>query len=174
VYKGILKYNQDSSCNTSAFLLKRIEKGCSAVYAERMENENRLDQSDVKRMSDLTRRILQSIDYEHIKVKRQENFNYTHYLFKQFNLFNPEKFMDQDCVPMVYPLLIEDKDLVNKMKDNKIYTGRWWKSVLNEVPEHCFEAYLSQFMVPIPIDQRYGRKEIEFIFRTFMSLHKPT
>jgi hypothetical protein len=169
--RGILNYDQDSSCDTSAFLLKRIERGSSAVYAERMDNENRLDQSDIMKMSYLTRRILQSIDYKHIRVKRFENFNYAHSLFKKYNLLDPERFMDQGCVPMVYPLLIEDDDLVNKMKNNKIYTGRWWSGILNEVPEYCFEAYLSRFMIPIPIDQRYGKKEIDFIFRIFRNVY---
>lgn len=165
--RGILEYNQDFSSDTSAFLLKRIEKGSSAVYAERMENENRLDHSDVLKMSELTRRILCSIDYEFVKSKRLENFNYTHSLFKKFNSLNIERFMDQECVPMVYPLLIEDENLVNKFKENKIYTGRWWSGVLKQVPVHCFEAYLSRFMVPIPIDQRYGRVELNYIFRVF-------
>lgn len=165
--KGVSKYDQDSSSDTSAFLLKRIEKGCSAVYAERMENENRLDKADIMRMSDLTRKILQSIDYEQIKIKRLENFNFAHSLFRPYNLLDLEKFMDQNCIPMVYPLVVEDKDLVDKLNNQKIYTGRWWKSVLNDVPANCFEAHLSRFMVPIPIDQRYGREAIDFIFKTF-------
>jgi len=122
---GIAKYDKDSSSDTSAFLLKRIEKGCSAVYAERMENENRLDKSDILRMSDLSRRILQSIDYKHIIRRRLENFKHANSLFKEYNLLYPEKFMDQECVPMVYPLLIEDEGLVDKLKHEEIYTGRW-------------------------------------------------
>jgi len=169
--KGIINYDQDSSCDTSAFLLKRIEMGCSAVYSERLENENRLDQSDIKRMSDLTRRILRSIDYDNIKGKRIENFNYAHSLFKKYNLLDPKKFMDLDCVPMVYPFVIQDEDLVNKMKNHKIYTGRWWNRVLNEVPVRCYEAFLSRFMVPVPIDQRYGRKEINYIFKIFRNVN---
>lgn len=170
---GTYKYNQDSSSDTSGFLLKRIEKGSSAVYAERTENENRLDGSCIMKMSGLTRKILKSIDYENIRVKRLENFNYSQDLFKKFNLLDPEKFIDENCVPMVYPLLIEDENLVNNLKINKIYTGRWWKSVLNEVPEYCLEAYLSRFLVPIPIDQRYGREEIDYIFRIFRNVSNP-
>jgi len=166
---GTMDYNQDSSSDTSAFLLKRIEKGSSAVYAERMENENRLDQSDVLQMSGLTRRILQSINYDLIKVKRLENFNYASRLFKKYNQFNPENLMDSNCVPMVYPLVIEDDNLMNKLKNRGIYTGRWWNSVLNDVPESSFEAYMSRFMIPIPIDQRYGKTELDFISKVFQS-----
>jgi len=84
---------------------------------------------------------------------------------------DPEKYMDQSCVPLVYPLLVEDDDLVNRMKDNKVYTGRWWTSVLKDVPEDKFEAFLSRFMVPIPIDQRYGKEEIEYMFTITGSIH---
>lgn len=160
-------YSKDFSSETSAFLLKRIEKGCSHVYNERMENEKRIDQSDVMIMSDLTRRMLKSIDYESIRRKRLENFYHAHALFRALNLLDPEKYMDPNCVPLVYPLLYENVDVVSKLKANDIYTGRWWNNVLNEVPTGCFEAYLSTFMVPIPIDQRYGENDIEHIFSVF-------
>jgi hypothetical protein len=169
--RNLVNYRQDISSDNAGFLLKRIEKGCTAVYAERMKNEDRLDHSDIMQMSSLTRIILNSIDYEHIKIKRLENFNYAHSLFRKYNALDTEKHVDRNCVPMVYPLIIEDEDLVDKLKNEKIYTGRWWNSVLNDVTNDRFEANLSRFMVPLPIDQRYSRKEIDFIFSVFRKEH---
>jgi hypothetical protein len=171
--EGVLNYQQDSSSETSAFLLKRIEKGSSAVYSERMQNEERLDRSDILRMSTLTRRILKSIDYEAIRAKRLENFNYVATLFRKYNILDPDEYRDENCVPLVYPLLVRDPDLVNKLKERKIYTGRWWNSVLKEVDESCFETVLSKYMVPVPVDQRYGKKEIDFIFKVFKEVYTP-
>jgi hypothetical protein len=158
------EYDQDYSSETSLFLMKRIEFGSSAIYDERMKNEERISKADILKMSILTESLLNSIDYSNIKKKRQQNFHFVHNLYKGINLVDPFRFMDTECVPMIYPLVVKDPDLVEKLKEKKIYTGRWWKHVVAEVPENSFEARLSKFMVPIPIDQRYGKKELTYCY----------
>ena len=103
---GINDYQQDESSDTSAFLLKRIEKGSSPVYAERMRNEERIDNSDISRMSLLTLKLLKSIDYKLVKKRRSINFQYAHNLFKSYNRLDTEKFSDSNCFPMAYPLYV--------------------------------------------------------------------
>jgi len=156
-------YQRDISSDTSGFLLKRIESGCSAVYNERQKNEERIENSDVKRISLLTQSLLSNIDYKKIKIKRNKNFEIAHNLFKSFNLLDIESIIGKNVTPMVYPLLIEQENMVDILKDNKIYTGRWWVHVLKNVSETKIESRLSKFMIPIPIDQRYGEQEINFI-----------
>lgn len=156
-------YEQDFSSDTSLFLLKRIEYGSSAIYGERMRNEERIDNSGILKMSLLTRSLLNSIDYLGIKNIRQRNFKYAEKLFKNINKIDPTFFIDKDCVPMIYPLVIEKSELADKLKENLIYTGRWWKQVLSEVPEFTFEAWMSKFMLPIPVDQRYDEQMIKHI-----------
>jgi hypothetical protein len=163
----VCDYHQDFSSNTSAYLLMRIEKGCSATYEERMKNEDRLNSSGVLKMSVLTRALMYSLDYEFIKNKRKENFKYACSLYKSFNLINPERFSNEEVVPMFYPLVVRDEKLVEKLKVNGIYTGRRWSHVINEVKSDSFEALLSAYMVPIPIDQRYGAKELDYCFEVF-------
>lgn len=158
------EYLPDTSSEHAAFLLKRIEQGCSPVYSERMQNEVRIDSSDIMRMSGLTHALLQNIDYESIRKKRMENFGHAHDLYRNMNLLDVERFMDRDSVPMVYPLVTKDKKMVDKLRDKGVYTGRWWNHVLKEVPADSFEAWLSMYMIPIPIDQRYGIDEIQYVF----------
>ena len=163
------EYGQDYSSDTAAYLLKRIEFGSSAVYEERMKNENRISNSDIMTMSILTRALLANVDYESIKTRRQMNFRYAHNIFGTLNMFDPMLKIDDETVPMVYPLVIEDSTLVEKLKGSKIYTGRWWKHVLSQVNEYSFEAKLSKFMIPIPIDQRYGFSDLDFIKRELIT-----
>lgn len=167
---NLLNYPQDVSSDSAAFLLKRIEKGCSAVYAERMKNEYRIDNSDILQMSVLTRALLCSVDYESVAKRRMSNFHFAHNLYKSINLINPFKYIDFDNVPMVYPLVIENCDLVRKLADNSVYTGRWWGHVLKVVDEDSFEALLSKFMIPLPIDQRYSEKEIQSVYNLIEGL----
>ena len=61
---------------------------------------------------------------------------------------------------MVYPLVVEDKYLMEKLREKQIYTGRWWNSVLQTVEDDSFEAFLSTYMLPLPIDQRYNNNDI--------------
>lgn len=168
--KSYLDYPQDLSSQTAGFLLKRIELGCSKVYAERMINEERIEQSDVLRMSVLTQTILSGIDYEAIRIKRLNNFNIAHALFESINLINPTRFFNADSVPMVYPLVVRQADLADQLAKQHIYTGRWWKHVLRRVEPDSFEAFMSEYMIPVPIDQRYGLREIRIIAETIQNL----
>jgi len=159
------EYSTDFSSDTAAFLLKRIEYSTEEVYAERMKNEDRIDVSDIKLMSILTKSLLCGIDYSGIASKRKVNFDYAHSIFRDINLINPTISLSTENVAMVYPLVIEDKDLMEKLREKKIFTGRWWTSVLLNVPEDSFEAFLSKFMLPIPIDQRYNKMDILYVSR---------
>lgn len=158
------EYEQDYSSDTSCFLLKRIEYGCDAdTYQEKLKNEQRIDSSDIKKMSKLTHAILDGIDYDLIIQKRRENFEIASELFRSENKINPQHFYDETCVPMVYPLVIEDDKVFEKLIDSNHYQGHWWSYLLQEMNENTFEYWLSRYIIPITIDQRYGEKELNFI-----------
>ena len=160
------EYNTDYSSDTSLFLLKRHEVGSSASYNERMLNEERIDNSDILNMSLLTRKLLSAIDYQRIKTKRILNFRRSCELYQGINLIQPEAFINAESIPMVYPLVVEEKHLVDQLREKQIYTGRWWNNVLRQVDANTFEAWLSNYMLPLPIDQRYGEIEINHVSET--------
>jgi len=164
-----VNYPVDMSSDTAGFLLKRIEKGCSAVYAERMMNEERINSSDVLQMSKLTAELLKSVDYKYVVDRRVANFKVAHALLGSINKLHPSEFMDEECVPMVYPLVLEKEDMVKILTENQIYTGRWWSHVLTEVPSGSFESYLSRYMIPVPIDQRYDDSTLSEISRVILN-----
>lgn len=168
----VCDYPQDHSSETSLFLLMRIEKGCSASYQEKMKNEDRINNSDVLQMSGLTRSLMSSLDYEIIRKKRSYNFRYACSLYDQFNLINITKFADNDAVPLFYPLVVKDVELVEKLRTHGIFTGRRWIHLLKDVNADSFEAFLSSYMVAIPVDQRYGKKELDYCFDIFMKVVK--
>lgn len=159
------EYEQDYSSDTSLFLLQRIEYGCEGkAYENKKTNDERIDNSSIKKMSKLTHTILDGTDYNFIKRKRKENFEIACTLFNNINKINTRKFYDNDCVPMVYPLVIEDEKILPKLIENKVFQGHWWSYILDEVNPESFEYYLSENMIPITIDQRYGEKEIKHVF----------
>ena len=154
------EYKIDCSTGTSGFLLERIEYGCEKSYNSRMLNEERIDKSDILKMSVLTGKILDGVNYEEVKQKRIENFSTARKLFDEINLIDIGKLYDETAVPMVYPLLIKSEDLLEKLQKNKIFQGHWWSYLLEEIPENTFEYFVSKYIIPITIDQRYGENEL--------------
>lgn len=158
------EYPQCYSSDTAAFLLMRIEYGCEGKgYEARGKNEDRIDHEDCMRMSKLTRTILDGTDYEEIVQKRRENFAYMHEQLADINQIDPTFFMDEDTVPMVYPLVVEDDNLIQKLYAAKHFQGHWWSYICDEQPEDSFEHWISRYVIPITIDQRYGREELDYL-----------
>ena len=164
------EYEQCYSSDTASFLLQRIEYGCEGkTYESRMVNEHRIDSEDIMRMSKLTRTILDGTDYEYICAKRRENYQYAHELFSGINRLDPMKYYSEDCVPMVYPLLVEDDGLIGRLLEKKHFQGHWWSYLLDEMPEDSVEYWISRYVIPITIDQRYGFDELDYIKNVVLS-----
>lgn len=158
------EYLQGYSSDTAEFLLKRIEYGCEGKgYEARTLNENRVDTEDIMKMSKLTRTLLDGTDYERIKTKRRKNFEIACNLFADINELDPTRFYDAETVPMVYPLVVEDDGLLKKLLAAKHFQGHWWHYITEELPENTFEHWMSRYMIPITIDQRYGVEDLEYI-----------
>ena len=159
------EYDQGYSSDTAGFLLTRIEYGCEGKgYEARSINEHRIDSEDCTLMSPLTRYILDGTDYDHIISKRRENFQYACRLFNDMNKIDPNAYMDESTVPMVYPLVVEDDTLLARLQEGKHFQGHWWSYICDEQPEDCFEHWLSRYVIPITIDQRYGKEELDYLY----------
>ena len=164
------EYEQCYSSDTASFLLQRIEYGCEGkTYESRMVNEHRIDSEDIMLMSKLTRTILDGTDYEHIRTKRRENYQYAHELFSGINRLDAMKYYAEDCVPMVYPLIVEDDGLIGRLLEKKHFQGHWWSYLLDEMPEDSAEYWISRYVIPITIDQRYGVDELDYIKNVVLS-----
>lgn len=165
------EYGQDNSAPSASFLLTRIESGGNANYGQYQQSERRLDGSDILRMSRLTRALLDNIDYDSIRQKRQRNYDYAADVFNGVNRL-PASLVKREAaqVPMVYPLLIEREELRYILKENHVFVGQWWKYLLEEPDVTPLERRLSRYLLPIQIDQRYGPSEIDYtaelIFRS--------
>lgn len=163
-HKFVEDYPQGYSSDTASFLLKRIEYGCEGKgYEARSVNEDRVDTEDIMKMSKLTRALLDGADYKRIIKKRRENFDIAYDLFSSINLWDPTRFYNIDIVPMVYPLVVEDDTLLQKLLAAKHFQGHWWNYITKELPENTFEHWMSRYMIPITIDQRYGLEDLKYI-----------
>ena len=149
-------YPQDVSWARAGFLFKSIELGTNAAYQDNLESKLCLAEG-IKRMSELTRRMLRSVDYEDLAQRRERNYRV---LVERFRSVNELRLPMEGFAPFVYPLLIEEPGLRQRVVGNHIYTPQWWKYLLNEVPQDSVEARLSKWLLPLPVDQRYTEQDM--------------
>ncbi len=160
----IEEYEMGFSSDTSLFLLMRCEYGCEGkTYHNRSVNEKRINNEDIKRMSVLTHKILDAYDYDNVIMKRRENFQIACKLFSDINGIDPLRYYSDECVPMVYPLYVEDDQLLSRLLNAKHFQGHWWNYIIDIAEKGTFEYSMSKYMVPITIDQRYGNVELDYI-----------
>ena len=142
----------DESYIHSVQLLGRADKEASLFYNEYKKAEQRLINQPIKKMSNLTNKILSSIDYESIKQKRKENFEYLHNELKEINLLEN---IDIKSTPFIYPFITNDLQLREKLIKNKIYIAKYWSEVLGRDSISNVEIDFVNKLIPLPIDQRY-------------------
>jgi len=111
-------------------------------------------------MSDLTRMVLASFDYNKIRAKRANNFKQMHELLGKYNELILD---DQTETPMVYPFLCKKDGLRQHLIGNRVYVPQWWKHVTDSPISNDWERHVSTYLLPIPIDQRYDTVDISDI-----------
>ena len=155
------EFEQDESYGRMTHLLKRIDLSAEEGYEDFRKADDGLGNQPIRRMSKLTQRIMQSIDYEEAAKKRRENFQYLHEALGDSN--NLALQLDEDAVPMVYPYLVPSKGLRKKLIENKIFVALYWPNVLDWTKSDSTEFKLAKDILPMPIDQRYGLEDMNRI-----------
>jgi hypothetical protein len=156
-----IKLDQDHSYDRALHLLIRHDRQPEKGYAEFSKNEKFFDKLGIKGMSNLTKLILCSIDYEKVKKIREENFVYLHERLSNINLIEIKpKYLSG---PMVYPFMCDNKELRNYLIQRRIFCGSYWKEVVNRRPSNSVEYQFSQSIIALPIDQRFSLADMERI-----------
>lgn len=152
---------QDVSFNRMIHLLKRIDLGAEAGYQDFRINDDSLCEQDIKTMSRLTEAIVYGVDYETAKRKRRENYAFMDKALKDSNRIHLR--LNDDAVPMAYPYLTDDETLRQRLIENKVFVATYWPNVKEWVTKEMLEYDLTERLLPIPVDQRYGIEEMKTI-----------
>jgi len=146
---------RDISYKRCEHLLSRIDTGAETHFHTYKENSKDLSNQPIMEMSNLTKRLLASIDYNTIAQKRRQNFDFLHNKLGDRNIL---KFIISATeVPMVYPLFVDNGPLLKqKLIANKIYVATYWPNVFEWAELNSFENELAKNLIAIPVDQRYS------------------
>jgi len=161
-------FGLDYSHARCTHLLKRVELAGHHGYGDFKENSESLSQQPIKEMSLLTRRLIENADLDYVKHKRQENFQYLHQRLAARNSLKVDTTANQ--VPMVYPLWVNDPSLRQKLIDHRIFVATYWPNVFDWCDTESVEYQLAKHIIALPIDQRYGSEEMEYIMKVINNL----
>lgn len=119
-------------------------------YSEICQNERRIDNLDMKFMSDTTYKLFKALDLDLEKAKRKSVFQSLGKIYNDTNCLDFT--INAEDVPFCYPYLAkseEDADkLVEKLKNNGITIYRYW----DRIPDSYLESQFYKRLVAIPID----------------------
>lgn len=160
-YKLDIELEQDKSYMRMQHLLQRIDEGAESAYTYFKQNDDSLNDQPIKLMSKLTEKLLLNIDYQYAKKVRSENFQKLHGILSSSNRLKLN--LQEDFTPMVYPYLTNETTLRKRLIDNKIFVAKYWPNVLQWCTEYSLEYNLAENLIPIPIDQRYNKKDMNRI-----------
>lgn len=164
LYTDILlddEIEQDISYDRMAHLLKRIDLSPEAGYADFRKADDGLDHQPIRKMSRLTQRMMQSLDYNVAVQRRRKNYLILHAALGQNNKLKLP--LEDDAVPMIYPYLTGKDGLRERLIEYRIFVARYWPNVLEWSAQNDIEYMLAVMMQPLSIDQRYGEEEMERI-----------
>jgi hypothetical protein len=158
---------EEKSISRCTHLLQRLDSNPESGYEAFKKADLSLNDIQPRGMSNLTNRMLTSIDYEVIRNKRNANFHLLHEKFEKINeLKINTEFINS---PMCYPLLINDATIRQRLLANRIFVATYWPSVLERVSADSIEYLLIEKCLPIPCDQRYYYEDFIRIFEFFES-----
>ena len=156
-----MNLERDSSYRRMSHLLKRIDLSAEEGFQDFRYVESELDNQPIREMSKLTQRIMQGIDYQVLSQRRRANYKMLHECLGKSNRI--ELPLEADAVPMVYPYLVFENGLHEKLKENRIFVARYWPNVFKWCKSNDREFQLAEHLLCIPIDHRYGEKEMDRI-----------
>ena len=158
-----LPVEQDmDSLQRMTHMLKRLYEEPESGYADYLSSEESLLDTTPKKISGLTKRLLDSIDFNNVKRKRMENFLYLHERLKDVNQFH---FDDSKLVsPLCYPFITTNESLREHLINNRVFVPTYWCDALARVSDDWATKMIHN-LLPIPLDQRYRQKNMMRIIK---------
>lgn len=163
-YQEVVVLENDCSYDRCSHLLKRHDLGAGSGYADFKENSAKLKMLPICKMSALTQSLMNSIGFESIKQQRRANFEFLHQALGDSNRLQIPV-SDSFACPMVYPYLTADAGLKQKLIQHKVFVATYWPNVFQWCAPDSLEYQLTDKIIAIPIDQRYGEEEMESILK---------
>lgn len=155
----------EGSENRMRHLITRLGGAAELGYADYQLAEVSLNNLEPQRMSLLTQRILETIDFEAARIQRNKNFYALHESLSRSNSLGVD--LDDVDGPMCYPYFSDNPSLKTILLSKRIFIPTYWPDILTRFNTPVFEKRCVKNIHPIPCDQRYSSKDMAKILSSF-------
>jgi len=159
----------------ATYLLDRLRGAQQQAYTGFVAYEQTLDSMPL-RISEFSAALLSQVDYADVMERRRANFQYYHAQLGAVNTLPINMALDAlppDTVPFCYPLLLTGGELLDRQAlfSQNVFVPTLWPDVLTRQPVgFAWERQLTQALLPLPVDHRYSREEIDFVIQAVKQL----
>lgn len=161
-------YNEYSFC----YFVAQVMKGAYLTNPQLNKNEyleisNKAMESlfsdyTIRKMTSISKRYLSVYDSEKVIKSRIENYDYLVKRTAKLPFIRPVLARQDGQVPFGFIVLCDQRDkLLNHLIANNVYCNVHWRLSGNYLDN--ISEVLSKKILTIPCDQRYGRKEMDYI-----------
>ena len=156
--KADFEVMQDWSYERITSLIKRIDLSAEQGYDDFRKSSEEFHKLPIRYMSNFTKRMMAGIDYEGVARKRRANYDYLRRALGGKILLEGE-------VPMIFPYAVQcdGQSLRKYLIKNKIFVAKYWANVDEWAGDGALETEMANNILPLPIDQRYGVEEMQYI-----------
>lgn len=164
-FRIVLPEVEDVSAERSLHLLQRLESGLPTAFPASEMAEQAL-QGLPRRMSPLTRRLLQSIDFSDVAAKRIRNYHILHEALRELNRL---RLPDQPpSAPFCYPFISGIPGLRDALIDAGIALPLFWPEVIDATPAESEANRMARRLLPLPLDQRYTEEDMQRLVKLIL------
>ena len=150
-------------------LLRRLDDDVPGGYEAFKANDSAMCDWSPMRMSNLTKRMIQAIDFNNVKLKRIRNFQYLHQVLRATNELIIAESGGEG--PLCYPYLARDgATLRKKLIENQIFVPTYWSNIEKYFTPTDATTVFQKNLVCLPIDQRYCVKNMDDIIEALCSV----
>lgn len=151
------KLPRDESRTRMGFVLGRLERTAGEFFAEAGENNDAFASEPAKVMSPVTEDLLRAVDYQDVAERRRANWRMLHASLGTSNGLAPS----ESEVPFMYPYMTDGAQRVRRnLIEGKIFVPMLWPDLPDGLPRGSVAREMSESILPLPVDQRYGREEM--------------
>jgi hypothetical protein len=138
------------------YLLRRFAHGATNGYSHYVSASKTLENTQPLAMSQLTTKLLTTVDMTTVRARRRENFMA---LSARLDRYNRRRWvLDSNIVPLCYPLTL-DVDvggIRQRLAETGIYIPTYWTDAEARIDTSSVESMLVRQTLALPCDQRYS------------------